>query len=166
MNRADNGQNAKHDPVIMAQQVELSFTDSLQAGILLLSMHRESKRKCRLPRVTDPTVQNQSSNSLTPSLLSFLLSSLSPFFLSPSFLLLSLPLSLPSFPIQLISSENLQGCQYLINLWEKEARGTCSAADDLQVLKVIFSTNLGVLPNGLFIRSQIMDNPLVSIHPN
>ena len=164
--RIPNDQNAKYDPVIMAQQVKLPFTDTLQAGILLLSMHWESKRKCNFPRVTDSTVQIQSSNSLTPSPLSFLLSSLSPFCLCPLFLLLSLPLSLPSFPIQLMSSENLQGCQYLINLWEKAVRGTFSAADDLQVLKVIFSTNLGVLPNGLFTRSQIMDNPLVSIHPN
>lgn len=99
MNRADNGQNAKYDPVIMAQQVELPFTDSLQAGILLLSMHRESKRKHNFPRITDSTVQNQSSNSLTPSLLSFLLSSLSPFFLSPSF-----P---PSFPPLLSHSVNI-----------------------------------------------------------
>ena len=164
--RFPNGQNAKYDPVIMAQQVELPFTDSLQAGILLLSTYWESKRKCNFPRITDSTVQNQSSNSLTPSLLSFLLSSLSPFFLFPSFLLLSLPLSLPSFPIQLMSSVNLQGCQYLINLWEKQVRGTFSAADDLRVLKVIFSTSHGVLPNGLFTGSQIMDNPLVSIHPN
>lgn len=37
--RFPNGQNAKYDPVVMAQQVELPFTDSLQAGILLLSMY-------------------------------------------------------------------------------------------------------------------------------
>lgn len=93
--RIPSDQNAKYDPVIMAQQVKLPFTDTLQAGILLLSMHWESKRKCNFPRVTDSTVQIQSSNSLTPSPLCFLLSSLSPFCLFPLFLLL-FPPSLPS----------------------------------------------------------------------
>lgn len=37
--RIPSDQNAKYDPVIMAQQVKLPFTDTLQAGILLLSMH-------------------------------------------------------------------------------------------------------------------------------
>ena len=40
--RFPNGQNAKYDPVIMAQQVELPFTESLQAGILLLALPGKS----------------------------------------------------------------------------------------------------------------------------
>lgn len=52
MNRADNGQNAKCDPVIMAQQVELPFTDS-PAGRHFTAVYAPRIRAYNFPRITD-----------------------------------------------------------------------------------------------------------------